>query len=420
MTIEISVPKLSATMEEAMVLRWHKKTGEQVREGEVLVELETDKTALEVEATASGTLVEQTAQEGEQVPVGGTLGVLDDGSSDTPAKTSHPHPTERVGAPSSPLHLEEAGAAIMPGRPQPFTGERIKATPLARRLAREQGLDLSVVVGTGSRGRITSRDIEEAATRPNAATEPAPAAEKRDPAPTAMPPLQGAHYNGGLSRMRQAIAAQVGESRRTIPSFTLARWIDLGMVEGARATFNERLDRNGRLTLTDFVIQALGDVLPAHPRLMSIWQDGAEPRIETVNAVNVGLAVALDDGVVIPVLDDLAGLGLASIAERRRRAMAAARDGRLGAAFSGAATITVSNIGRHGVDRFEAIINPGQSAILAIGRLREQVIAERGSMRIAQGADFTLSVDHRLIDGMVGAAFLGALGDRIERQTWRL
>jgi pyruvate dehydrogenase E2 component (dihydrolipoamide acetyltransferase) len=217
--------------------------------------------------------------------------------------------------------------------------------------------------------------------------------------------------------MRQAIAAQVSLSRGTIPAFAIDRWVDLGLAEDTRAAFNARGGPALRLTLTDMLLQALADVLPAHPTLLSRWQAGDPPQIVTASDVAIGLAVALDEGLMIPVLDGLGGLGLDDIAQRRSAAVTRARSGRAGE--DSAATLTVSNIGAAGADRFEAIINPGEAAILAMGRLRESVIAKQGAIRVARGATLTLSVDHRLIDGRTGAAFLAALAQRLEGGGWR-
>lgn len=420
MSIEIAVPKLSATMEEAKVLRWFKNPGDSVREGELLVELETDKAALEVEASASGTLAEQRANEGDTVSVGAVLAVLTvEGDAPTAAKATEksesappaPRRAPRLEDPAEPAtpKVAAAGGSAMPPlrRPAPAPERRVRATPLARRLARQRGLDLSTVRGSGPRGRITRRDLDAA---------PAPTS-----APAAPPAAATAEF-GGLSRMRLAIAAQVSESHRTIPAFTLDRWVELDLLEDARELFNRKLARESgqKLTITDLILQAMADVLPAYPKMLSAWVDGPQPRVEEVPGVAIGLVVALDDGLMIPVLGELAGKGAEAISAQRRDALAAARSGRLGAAFAGRSTISLSNIGKLGVDRFEAIISPGETAILAVGRVHERPVARNGAMTVARGAHFTLSVDHRLIDGATGAAFLGNLAERIERQTWRL
>ena len=420
MSIEIKVPKLSATMEEAKVLRWFKDLGDIVRQGELLVELETDKTALEVEATAAGTLAERGAAEGDTIAVGAVLAVLtaQDSEAPAPAGQTAPSPSaEQARTPSPEAQSASPGntATAMPPlhRPPPAPVKAILATPLARRLARERGVDLNTVHGTGPRGRIRRRDLEATArlleqAPPERRAEPA----RKDPAPAA----------NGVSKMRQAIAAQVSESRRTIPAFTLDRWVDLDLLEEARELFNRKLARQGalRLTMTDLVLQAMADVLALHPRLLEVWVEGTPARLEPVQGVAVGLAVALEDGLMVPVLADLGGKGVEAIAVMRREAIAAARAGRLSATLSAPASISLSNLGTFGIDRFEAIISPGQTAILALGRLHERPVARNGALAVARGAHFTLSVDHRLIDGATGAAFLGALAERIERQTWRL
>lgn len=421
MSIEITVPKLSATMEEAKVLRWLKQPGDAVREGELLVELETDKAALEVEATASGTLSERKVNEGDTVAVGAVLAVLSApgaaAAAPAPAaKASAPEPKRapRLEDPSDAAPAKPVSGAngAMPGlrRPATVPARTVKASPLARRLARERGYSLDALRGTGPNGRIMRRDVESH--QPVAKQAPAPAAAVPAPATNAE----------GLTKMRQAIAAQVSESRRTIPSFTLDRWVELDLLEEARDLFNRKLEKQNqqRLTVTDLVLQAMADVLPRHPKLLARWVDGNPPRIEQANDPAVGLVVALDDGLMIPVLAGLGGKGAEAIAAQRREAVASARGGRLGSAFAGKATISLSNIGKLGVDRFEAIISPGETAILAVGQVAEKPVARNGALAVARGAHFTLSVDHRLIDGLTGAAFLSDLADRIERQTWRL
>ncbi len=419
MSIEITVPKLSATMEEAKVLRWLKQLGDAVREGELLVELETDKAALEVEATASGTLAERRVSEGDTVAVGAVLAVLSAPGAEKPAAPAAPKPAApepkrapRLEDPSdaAPSQAPSTANGAMPDlrRPATVPTKAVNASPLARRLARERGFSLDALRGSGPHGRVMRRDVENH--QPSA---------KPAPAPTA--PASAANAEG-LSKMRQAIAAQVSESRRTIPSFTLDRWVELDLLEEARDLFNRKLERQNqeRLTVTDLVLQAMADVLPKHPKLLARWVDGTPPRVEQANGAAVGLVVALEDGLMIPVLAGLDGKGAEAIAAQRREAVASARSGRLDAAFAAKATISLSNIGKLGVDRFEAIISPGETAILAVGRVSEKPVARNGALAVARGAHLTLSVDHRLIDGLTGAAFLSDLADRIERQTWRL
>lgn len=431
MTVEVAVPKLSATMEEAKVLAWRKAPGEAVAAGEVIVELETDKAALEVEATVSGVLAERCAEEGATVPVGAPLARI---APPAPAAPAAAAPAEggadaaraagaAAAAPRTAPRLEEATAAAVPPaptgggagpmpalrRPRPAAPPALRASPLARRIARARGIALEGLAGSGPGGRILRRDVEGAAAS-------APAAAAAPPPAPAAPAGAGAPEGTVASRMRQAIAAQVAESRRTIPAFALDRWVDLGLAEDMRAAFNRRPGAAQRLTLTDMLLQALADVLPRHPILAARWEDGAPPRILPAPGLAVGLAVALDEGLMIPVID-LAGAGLDALAARRAAAVAQARAGRLAAA--GRTTLTLSNLGAAGADRFEAIINPGETAILAVGRMREAVVAQGGAIRIARGATLTLSVDHRLVDGRTGAAFLADLAARLEGGGWR-
>lgn len=418
MDVEITVPKLSATMEEATVLAWHKAPGDAVAEGEVIVELETDKAALEVEATVGGILRERCAEQGASLRVGaplariGTAGATSPGPMPVPAAAPAVAPRlEALTGGLPDLPGGQAGASgPMPAlrRPSTAPAPAVRASPLARRIARDRGISLGQLRGSGPAGRILRRDVEAAAAAPQP---PARAAVPASPGARPAAPGQAA------SRMRQAIAAQVSHSRATIPAFAIDRWVDLGLAEDTRAAFNARGGPAPRLTLTDMLLQALADVLPAHPVLLSRWQAGDPPQIVTAPDVAIGLAVALDDGLMIPVLDGLGGLGLDDIAQRRAAAVARARSGRAGE--DAAATLTLSNIGAAGADRFEAIINPGEAAILAVGRLREAVVATRGAIRVARGATLTLSVDHRLIDGRTGAAFMAALAQRLEGGGWR-
>lgn len=403
-------------MEEAKVLKWAKSPGDPVSEGDVLVELETDKAALEVEATASGVFRECRVQEGETVPVGSVLAILDEHEGATAApfagtgreEASAAAPGTRPPAPGSPLAVGGTERSAVLRRPKPAPRRKVLASPLARRIASQAGLLLDGIVGSGPHGRIRRRDVERALNAPQAVASPV-ADQRQEPGTT------------GISAMRRRIAEQVAESRRTIPSFALDRWVDLEAADEARASMNRRLEDEGgpRLTFTDFILQALGDVLPRHPRLMTLWAETADGET-SLDAPAVGLVVGLAEGLMIPVLKDLAGKGLAAIAGERQGAVRAAQQGRLGSKHSGTASISLSNIGRLGADRFEAIINPGESAILAVGRIRQTPVARGRALSVSRGATLTLSVDHRVIDGLVGAAFLGDLADRIEHQTWRL
>jgi len=379
--MDLLVPKLSATMETATVLRWLKKPGERVRIGEPIVELETDKAALEVESPGEGTLA-VVAAEGAVLPIGARLATIGGDTATSPAPT------------------------------------RVPASPLARKLAEMHGVDLARITGSGPHGRRRKRDVlgaAEVAVPPRAAPIPAAAPSAR--------PLQGTE--GGavepLSPMRRRIAEAVALSRRTIPAFALDRWVETRAITAARQALGPEIERASgiRLTLTDFLVQALADTLGAMPRLLGrfVEAEGGPARV-TPASIDIGLVVATEDGMTIPKLRDLRGQSLRAIAALRQAAVQRARAGRLTAADAEPVSLTLSNLGAGGADRFEAIIEPGQSSIVAVGREHERVIARGGAIVVARGLILTVSVDHRVIDGRRGAEFLGLLAERIERGPW--
>ncbi|HZT20896.1 MAG TPA: dihydrolipoamide acetyltransferase family protein [Dongiaceae bacterium] len=400
--MDFLVPKLSATMESATVLRWHKKAGERVRMGEPLVEIETDKAAIEVEAPADGTLETILAPEGTQLPIGGALGRLAAGGAGGPA--ARPAPAPAAAAETAAPTAAPAPPAAAPARPA--AAARIAASPLARRLAAEAGIDLKRLTGTGPAGRIRKRDVLAAR---------APSTPER-----AQPQSRPA-ASGTLSPMRLRIAEAVALSRRTIPAFALDRWVETGELHRARRELGPRIERDTgvKVTLTDLLLQAMADTLAGQPAILDRWiEDGGRPQSVSPAAIDIGLVVAVEGGMMIPVLTDLGRRSLAEIARARRDAIQRVRTGRLIAADAAPASISLSNLGRSGIDRFEAIIHPGQSSILAVGREHERVIARGGAPAVARGMNLTFSVDHRLIDGVRGAAFLSALADRIEFGPW--
>lgn len=419
--MDFLLPKLSSTMETAKVSRWYKAAGDSVKMGENLVEIETDKAALDVESPVDGVVEALIAEPGAELEIGALLARLrtkddaaaQDKATQAPAKEA-PRPVAPAGAAQAPA-APSSGAA----RPAP---PRLLASPLAKRLAGLHAVDLSSLKGSGPQGRIRKRDVLAAAeakareaSPPQAAhTTAAPAAEPAAPMP----------FAGGaepLSPMRSRIAASVTLSRQTIPSFVLDRWVETAALTRARDYFGEEVEQAGgiRLTFTDFLLQALADCLAQAPHMLDRYvEEGGRPARIRTQAVDIGLVVAVPEGVMIPVLHDLAGKPLAAVAAARQAAVQRARSGRLAQADYAPYSIALSNVGRAGADRFEAIIGPGQSSILAIGREHEKVVARSGAIAIASGVNLTLSVDHRLIDGVVGAEFLGQLADRIQLGPW--
>jgi pyruvate dehydrogenase E2 component (dihydrolipoamide acetyltransferase) len=397
--MDLLVPQLSSTMETARVIRWLKKPGDSVRMGEPLVEVETDKSAVDVESPADGVLMEILVQEGAEAVVGGSLGRLRT-PDEAPERTTTGAPSAPVvpiaAEPKTPAKTEVRSAA---------TDERIKASPLARRLAAEAHIDLKTVRGSGPNARIRKRDLVRAMPSSNRQ-----AASPGGESPSIVRPL---------STMRARIAETVAVSRKTIPSFNMDRWVETTHLAAARA--NIAADRTGeKITVTDMLLQAVADTLAKLPSMLDRWFEGApQPSVTASGTVDIGLVVALENGLLVPTLSDLANKSLTHVARVRRQATERARAGRLSAADHAPAPMALSNLGKSGADRFEAIINPGQSSILAVGREHERAVASGGKLYAASGVNLTLSVDHRLIDGKLGADFLGLLAERIENGSWR-
>ncbi|SDB21882.1 dihydrolipoamide acetyltransferase family protein [Bauldia litoralis] len=405
--MDFLLPKLSATMETATVGRWLKSVGDTVKTGETLVELETDKATMEVESPVDGTVTELMAEAGAELAVGAVLARFRTAGEPASAAPAKPAPVPARAAPAS-QKPAAAPAATRSARPT-----RLLASPMAKRLAGMHDVDLGTLTGSGPHGRIRMRDVlaaVDAGAQAPASTAPSAAAPR--PLPANAEPL---------SPMRSRIATAVSLSRQTIPSFVLDRWIDTSAVARARAMLGPDLEQSGgvKLTFTDFLLQALADCLAQSPRMLVRYADeGAQPALIRSQSVDIGLVVAVEDGVMIPVLRDLAGKSLASIAAARQAAVQRARAGRLSQADAEPASMSLSNVGRAGADRFEAIIQPRESSIIAIGREHETVVPRAGGIAVSSGINATLSVDHRLIDGVTGAGFLGSLADRIEIGPW--
>jgi pyruvate dehydrogenase E2 component (dihydrolipoamide acetyltransferase) len=395
--MDFVVPKLSATMESAKVLRWLKQVGDKVVMGEPLVELETDKAAMEVESPVDATIEKIFADEGAELPTGGVLARLS-GEGDAKHITHMPTGEGRVPAATKRTADPASSGKVATA---PGVEGRVLASPLAKQLAKINGIDLADLF-TGR--RIRKRDVLDAVVRGE--EEPAGA--------------EGIAGFEPLTAMRGQIARAVVLSRQTIPSFALDRWVETGAIERARALIVRRgTAANDRPTLTDFLLLALAGSFAAHPRLLDRWreQNGRMGRARA-SSIDIGIVVSLPDGLLIPVLRNLGGKTLEDITQARHAAVQRARSGRLSQADHAPVSFSLSNIGRTGADRFEAIINPGQTGILAVGRQHERVVSRAGAITAASGVNLTLSVDHRLVDGVEGARFLETLAQRIELGPW--
>ena len=426
------MPALELAQETGKILRWIKSPGQTVAKGEPLLEIETDKVTVEVEAPASGVLRDVTARVGDVVPVGTTIAVIVAASEATAAPAGAAPPAagaERVKA--SPLarrlaeqhgvdltRLETAGgriekadvlayvetqksragngAAATAARSAETAPARLTAaSPKARRLAAERGIDLGAVRGTGPGGAVLAADVAAAAP----STQPAPAAKA--------PAAAGAAH--GVSNVWRIMAERMTASWTTAPHFYLVREVNVSRLRSWLET--ARKQTGAHVTYTDLLVRLVAATMAQHPGVNASWKDGTIVR----NAdVNIGLAVALDDGLVVPVLHRADALTLAELAGRREDLVSRAQAGRLRPADIQGGGFTISNLGMYGVDAFNAIVNPPQAAILAVGRIADRVVAVAGQPVVQPTMMLTLSCDHRALDGARGAQFLGALADLIE------
>jgi pyruvate dehydrogenase E2 component (dihydrolipoamide acetyltransferase) len=424
MPVDVMMPKLSDTMEEGKILRWVKKPGDRVAIGDVLAEVETDKANMELEAYDEGVLAELRVEEGESAPVGAVIAVLAEaGEATAPPsaeKPAEPAPAgERPASPSPKPEPEPAPAPREPRRPtlvrreapEPRSVERVKASPLARRIAAEKGVDLAAIAGSGPGGRIVEKDVEAAARAGGAAPEPKRAAEPR-PAPTkpsAPEPVAGGRVE--LSRIRRTTAKRMGEAKREIPHFYASA--DIAMDEAVRlkealvALEAEYAD----LTYTHILVKAAGLALRRVPELNGSYDGDA---MVLHDAVNVGVATAIDDGLVVPVIRNCDREPLAAIARQARGLLERARSGRFAGDDLSGGTFTLSNLGMFPVSQFAAVINPPQAAILAVGAIREVPVVQDGAVVPGRTMTVTLSCDHRIIDGVLAARFLRELKTLLE------
>jgi pyruvate dehydrogenase E2 component (dihydrolipoamide acetyltransferase) len=375
----VKMPRLGQDMEQGTLVEWLKSVGDPVEEGGLLAVIETEKAEVSFEAPYSGYLVAVLIEPGTTVPAGTPLGWIAD---DPQARPPAPEPTAEPHASASERHKPPvaSGRARRPARRAPT---RKPVSPVARRRARELGVDPSEVEGTGPGGRVTEADVMKAHQ----------AAGDISPEP------------GELSRMRLAIAKHMTRSA-AIPQFQLMREIVLEKPEDT--------GEGPKATYTDLVLWATAQALAERPAVNSSWIDGSPPTVRSHPDVNLGFAVALEDGLIVPVIRDAASLSPGQIAMRRRRLEQAARRGRLGPEDVQGGTFTVSNLGGAAVDQFIALINPPEAGILAVGAVKPRPVVVDGALVAAPTVCLTLTGDHRVFDGMEGAKFLAAIDARLQ------
>jgi pyruvate dehydrogenase E2 component (dihydrolipoamide acetyltransferase) len=394
MATEVILPRLGQGMESGTIVRWLKAEGEPVRKGEPLFELDTDKVTQEVEAEASGVLLRIEVREGE-VPVGQTVAFIGAEGEELPAvRNGARGPGEAEGAPPRTGERETPAEGEAPASPpaQPSDG-RLKASPLARRLARERGLDLAAIRGSGPEGRIVAEDVERAG-----AVAAHPAA-----------PLAADPERRPLSNVRRAIARRLGEAWQ-VPVFQLQVSADMSRVNALVARLRER-DPDVRVTVTDVLAKVCAQALMRHREVNAEFGEDA---ILLHPTVNVGLAVAAPQGLVVPVIRAAERRSLREIAVLRGDLVARARENRLRAEDLEGGTFTISNLGMYGVERFTAVLNPPQAAIVAVGATEERVVPLDGAAVVRPMVTLTGTFDHRAVDGAPAAAFLQTVKETLE------
>jgi pyruvate dehydrogenase E2 component (dihydrolipoyllysine-residue acetyltransferase) len=447
---DIVMPRLSDSMEEGTILQWLKQVGDEIAVGDELVEIETDKANMAYESDVAGTLTEILAEEGETLPIGTPIARVGDSAEASEASTAGPGtaaggpageggasvlgpPTSAPPAEEAPEAAPEAPAAQAKApapestpteRPAPSDGQktdgRPKASPLARRMAKEGGLDLSQLRGSGPGGRIIKADVERAASSAgvggveDSLARSAPPAAAPGPAAGAPRPetAKGEVSYEELSKLQATVARRMAESKATAPHFYLEAEVDMSQAVQARSRVKEIAAPDLHVpSFNDMVVKACGLALREHPRANGAYRDG---RFEIYSRVNVGIAVAARDALVVPTLFDADRKGLWQIGEESRALSERVRDGSITPPELSGATFTVSNLGMYGIDSFAAVINPPQAAILAVGAIREHPVVRDGEVVTAHLMRLNLACDHRILYGAEGAELLSRVRELLE------
>jgi pyruvate dehydrogenase E2 component (dihydrolipoyllysine-residue acetyltransferase) len=410
MITKVIMPKLSEAMETGKVIKWLKKEGDAIKGGDVIAEIETDKANVEIEAFGTGVLRRIVIGEGGQVPVGEVIGVIADPADDIGAVAAAA--PRAAAAPPSPLPAMESykstpeTSAVVPMGPA--AGGRVKASPLARKVAAQSGVDLRLLQGTGPGGRIVRRDIETAAASPRPAAEVAASGKaSAAPAPArpqfVIPPRTGAEFEDRpLSSMRAVIAKLMPLSKGPVPHFYVTSEVSMDRAWALRAELNA-LEGQPKVSVTDMIVKACALGLLKNPGVNAQLQGQS---IRVFHRAHIGLAIALDEGLITAVLRDCDAKPLGQIAIEARDLAERARGGKLRAQELSGATFSISNLGMYDVEEFSAIINPPEGAILAVGSVLEKPVVEAGQLRVGRRMKMTISCDHRVMDGAMGARFL--------------
>ena len=467
MATTIVMPKMGYDMREGTVVRWYKQEGEDVARGEVIADIETDKATVEFEAYTGGVLHRRVAQEGIPVAVGDAIAIIAE-----PGEAVGEEPAEVPAAPleAAATEVESGSVQTVAAHPARQDGE-VRASPIARRLARERGIDLAVVAGTGPGGRIVEKDVLEyvpptdgaqsdgwvkasplarrlarelgielaqvsgtgpggriveqdimaftaapAEVRESEITVPYVAAEQPSPEVVAVPVAEAAAGSDTerveLSRMRQAIARVTVDSKRQAPHFYVTADVDMGRAMELRREINEALPSEERVSVNDLVVRACAIALGRHPKFNAFFQ---EDHLQFNHSINIGIAISLESGLIVPGVSDCGNKSLAEIAAASKDLIARANNGSLRNEEYSGATFSISNLGMYDVDSFAAIIFPPHAAVLAVGTVKEQPVVRDGQLAVGQVMKATLSTDHRVADGAEAARFLVEVKGLLEK-----
>ena len=440
MSVNIEMPKLSDTMTEGTVVKWLKQVGDQVEIGDVIAEVETDKATMEMEAFDDGVLTEIKVQAGEKAPIGAILAVLNGDSRRAPDE-AHLHVVTDAAAPNH----EPATPAAKPAAAEPLvtsdSGDRMLASPLARKVAAEFGVDLATVSGSGPAGRITRSDVEAAAKAPakpvpsseasaaaalaasvkaKAISTPAPQPVTSTPAPQAILPVaKSGDEKIELSTMRKVIASRLLASKVTIPHFYLHVEVDAAPLMALRKQVNDQAEKThgNKYSVNDFILKAVINAAQAVPAINASF---AGDHIVRFGSIGLSVAVAVEDGLVTPVIKEAENKSLLTISRTVKDFAVRAKDRKLRPDEFDGGTITVSNLGAWGIESFDAIINPPQAAILAVGAAIEKPVVRNGQIVPGLRMNLGLSCDHRVVDGAVAAQFLAEVRKLVEQPALML
>jgi len=418
----IRMPLLSDTMKEGVIAEWHKKIGDTVKADDVIAEVETDKATMEVMPYVDGTLLYIGVEKGKGVPVNGIMAIIGkpgenfqsildaEKGAAGPASASAPAPQTTAPAPQA-APVQQAPPAVAPAQPAQEADDRIKASPLAKKMAQDKGVDIQQVKGSGDGGRIIKRDVDNFTPQKQAAPQP----EKVMPAIQPVISGQEGHTDTPLSQMRRIIAQRLAESKFSAPHFYLTMTITMDKAIEARKAINELSPV--KVSFNDLVIKACAMALRRHPAVNSSWMGDF---IRQNHHIHIGTAVAVDEGLIVPVIKFADQKSLSQIAEEAGTLIDKARTKKIQPQEFTGNTFTISNLGMMDIDEFTAIINPPDSCILAVGKIAPTPVVENGAVVVRQLMKITLSCDHRSVDGAVGSRFLQTLKAHLENPVTML